>query len=142
MSEQKPTLAECKQQAKALRTQLEQQGESIGHSQALERVARRYGFQDWNHCVADLSRAEGERYAVGSTVCGQYFSQPFEATVRNVDQVRPGWFDIELDLREAVDVVRFDSFSNFRRRVRGVVGPDGFSQEKTSDGVPHLMVRL
>jgi Glyoxalase superfamily protein len=39
-----------------------------------------------------------------------------------------------------VDVVTFDSFSNFRKRVWGVVGPLGESREKTSDGQPHLVI--
>ncbi len=51
-------------------------------------------------------------------------SQPFKATVVAVEMLRPGWFRLVLDLDEAGDVVRFDSFSNFRTRVRAVSGPD------------------
>ena len=40
----------------------------------------------------------------------------------------------------AVDVVTSTRFSNLRRRVTGVIGPQGFSQEKTSDGQPHLVI--
>jgi len=29
---------------------------------------------------------------------------------------RPGWFRLAVDLVEAVDVLTFDSFSNFRKR--------------------------
>jgi len=36
--------------------------------------------------------------------------------------------------------VKFDSFSNLRQRVSGIIGWDGRSTRKTSDGVPHLIV--
>ena len=47
-----------------------------------------------------------------------------------------------LHFDEPVDVVTFDSFSNFRTRVSKVVGPDGRSFDVTSDGVPHLVIDL
>ncbi|MEM9585513.1 MAG: glyoxalase superfamily protein [Pseudomonadota bacterium] len=43
-----------------------------------------------------------------------------------------------MDLDEAVDVVRFESFSNLRTQIRVEVGPAGHSKECTSDGTPHL----
>ena len=43
-----------------------------------------------------------------------------------------------LDLDDAVDVVRFDSFSNLRKRIRVEVGPDGHSKERTFDGTRHV----
>lgn len=55
---------------------------------------------------------------------------------------RSGWFRLVLDLDEAVDVVRFDSFSNYRKRIRAVIGPNGHSKERTSDGVPHVRLDL
>jgi hypothetical protein len=41
-----------------------------------------------------------------------------------------------------VDVVRFDSFSNFRQRIEATVGPDGCSPRRTSDGQPQLVLVL
>ncbi|MEN8685342.1 glyoxalase superfamily protein, partial [Marivita sp.] len=41
---------------------------------------------------------------------------------------------------EPVDVVHFDSFSNFRKRVQCVVGPSGTTKEKTSNGQPHVVL--
>ena len=73
---------------------------------------------------------------------GCYLSQPFEATVVAVESLRPGWFRLTLDLDEAVDVVTFDGFSNFRKRIRGVIGPAGTTRERTSDGVPHLTLDI
>ncbi len=46
-----------------------------------------------------------------------------------------------LDLAEPVDVVTFDSFSNFRSRVRKAVDAYGRSFDKTSDGEPHLVLQ-
>jgi hypothetical protein len=75
-------------------------------------------------------------------VTGRYLSQPFAATVLAADQFRPGWFRLVLDLDAAVDVVRFDSFSNLRKRIRVEVGPEGHSKERTSDGTPHVVLDL
>ena len=41
-----------------------------------------------------------------------------------------------------VDVVTFDSFSNYRSRVSKVIGADGRSFDTTSDGVPHLVLKV
>ncbi|MEQ9259509.1 MAG: glyoxalase superfamily protein [Roseovarius sp.] len=69
-------------------------------------------------------------------------SQPFTATVIAARQLHPGWFRLVLKLDEAVDVVRFDSFSNLRRQIRAELGPDGYSKERTSDGEPHVRLDL
>jgi len=55
---------------------------------------------------------------------------------------RSGTEGVQLTLQfdTPVDVVQFDSFSSFRSRVHGFVGPDGRSPRKTSDGVPHLVI--
>lgn len=68
--------------------------------------------------------------------------QSFAATVVVAKMLRPGWFHLELELDEAVDVVTFDSFSNFRQRVRGIVGPQGTSREKLTGGQSHLALEL
>ena len=47
-----------------------------------------------------------------------------------------------LELDQPVDVVTFDSFSNWRSRVTKVIGPDGRSFDTTSDGMPHLVLKL
>jgi hypothetical protein len=71
-------------------------------------------------------------------VRGRYLGQSFSAVILAVEMIRPGWFRLTLDLDEAIDVVTFDSFSNFRKRVTGVIGPAGTSREKTSNGQPQL----
>lgn len=137
-----PTITEAKREAKQLRAALAGKGEAISHAQALERVAQRHGFRDWNAFHAALRDRPPQGWQVGGRVTGRYLSQPFAATVLAADPFRPDWFRLVLDLDEAVDVVRFDSFSNLRKRIRVKVGPEGHSKERTSDGIPHVALDL
>ena len=137
-----PTLQEAKARAKALRQSRAAAGETLSHSAALEDVAKDLGFRDWNTCIASLGRAGPRALRQGDRVTGRYLGQPFSAEVIRAEGVvaKPGWMRLELHLDQAVDVVRFATFSNLRRRIRGTVGPQGFSEERTSDGVPHLEI--
>ncbi len=45
---QLPTLDALKSQAKRLRTELAHAGTELGHSRALELMAKQYGYKDWN----------------------------------------------------------------------------------------------
>lgn len=135
-----PSLPEAKAKAKTLRADLTKQGTEINHANALEMVAHQHGFADWNTFHAAIGNRPPDGWTVGGRVQGQYLSQPFEATVKAVEILRPGWFRLVLDLDEAVDVVTFDSFSNFRKRISASVGPEGTSRERTSNGVPHLQM--
>jgi hypothetical protein len=142
MSASLPTPAQAKAQARQLRSDLQAEGREISHGHSLELVARQHGYRDWNTFHAAMGNRPPEEFLPGGRITGRYLSQPFSATVRAVEMLRPGWFRLELDLDEAVDVVTFDSFSNWRKRIRGTVGPLGQSPEKTSDGVPHLQIDL
>tara|TARA_R110002020_G_scaffold316361_1_gene531451 strand:+ start:2963 stop:3409 length:447 start_codon:yes stop_codon:yes gene_type:complete len=136
-----PNLSTLKDQAKRLRTRLESGGETIGHSRALELIAAQHGFNDWNTLHAALGNRSGpESLAPGARVTGAYLGQPFAARVVGIQAMTssPGNYRVSLDLDEAVDVVTFDSFSSFRKRVNGVIGKDGVSQARTSNGRPHL----
>jgi len=136
------TITKAKRDAKRMRATLTEQGEAISHAQALERVAQRHGFRDWNAFHAEMRDHPPRGWTAGGRVTGRYLSQPFAATVLAADQLRPGWFRLVLDLDEAVDVVRFESFSNLRKQIRVEVGPDGHSKERTSDGTPHVELNL
>ncbi len=136
-----PTLSAAKAEARALRAEHAAKGTPLPHSRALEVVARSYGFRDWNTCHAAIVAAHAKgAWQVGAKVSGRYLSQPFTATIRAVQEVQPGQTRLELDLDEAVDVVRFESFSNFRKRIRATVGRDGRTADITSDGMPHLVL--
>jgi hypothetical protein len=140
MTRDLPTLSEAKTMAKALRKRLAEDGVVLGHSQALERIAQDHGFKDWNGFHAVIEAGQSDTWTIGRRVTGRYLSQPFEATVRFSEELRPGWFRLVLDLDEAVDVVRFERFSNLRKQIRIEVGPAGHSKERTTDGTPHVQL--
>jgi len=140
MSRPEFDLTQAKARARQLRADLVARGVTISHSEALERVARAAGFADWNALSAAIGNRPPEGWAVGGQVCGAYLGQPFTGRILAAEATRPGWFRLKIDLDEAVDVVTFDSFSNFRKRINATVGPLGESREKTSDGQPHLVI--
>jgi hypothetical protein len=134
-----PPVDALKLQAKRLRQQLKSSGVALGHSQSLELVAQQYGARDWN----TLQARAGNRLQlrVGDHVRGRYLGQAFTAEVRSLTLMGDGESrQVVLHLDTPVDVVRFESFSSLRQRVRGVIGWDGCSTLKTSDGVPQLVV--
>lgn len=135
------TLGDAKAQAKALRVALGENGTVISHAQALELVARQNGAKDWNVLHARLAAAEPEIFRLGQEVRGSYLGQAF--TGRIIALARPaGQFRLTIQFDTPVDTVRFEGFSNLRRRVSGTIGLDGRSVRKTSDGVPQLIVEI
>ncbi len=130
----------AKAQAKRLRAELAADGTEVSHGKALELVAHQYGYRDWNTLHAAMGNRPPADWAVGEQVRGRYLGQPFSAEILAVEVLQPGWFRLSLQLDQPVDVVTFDSFSNFRRRLTSVVGPRGCSPARTSDGQPHLVL--
>ncbi|WP_336064884.1 glyoxalase superfamily protein [Nitratireductor rhodophyticola] len=138
MKPELPTMAEAKALAKRLRQHLKDRGRTVTHAQALETIAHQHGFRDWNTLCAAIGQNGPDAWAPGQRVQGTYLSRPFEGTLIASQRLSPGWFRVVIDLDEPVDVVTFESFSNHRKRIRGTVGPDGHSRERTSNGLPHL----
>ncbi len=137
------THAEAKAQARALRQALAATGTEISHSEALERVARQNGARDWNTLSAKLAQQDPEPapLRLGDSVSGRYLGQPFTGRIAALTR-RGSYTRLLLRLDAPVDTVRFTSFTNLRRQIRAVIGPDGRSSEKTSDGTPHLVIDL
>ncbi|EBA09831.1 glyoxalase superfamily protein [Sagittula stellata] len=135
-----PTLDFVKAQAKALRRALQAEGTTISHARSLELVALQYGARDWNTLHARLGKGGAETgLALGAQVSGHYLGQAY--TGRIVSLSGPaGHRHVEIALDQPIDTVVFDSFSNWRHRIRGIVGKDGRSRRRTSDGTPHLTV--
>ncbi len=141
-----------KQQARRLRSALAETGQPISHAQALEAVARQHGFRDWNTASATMpatappvapdQASNALRLVPGDRVTGFFMGQPFRGEVRSVNILsRDRLTRISVELDEAVDVVTFDSFSSFRKRVACQIGPDGVSPQKRSDGTPHMRIK-
>ena len=139
-----PSIDDLKAQAKRLRAGLEADGQPVGHGRSLELVAHQYGFKNWN----TLHAAVGNRpppcpVALGQQVRGSYLGQAFTGEVIGVRTLTaPGRFRITLVFDEPVDVVTFESFSAFRRRVTCTVDSRGETLERTSNGQPHMRLDL
>lgn len=139
MSRIRITVAQAKEEARALRARRAEAGTAISHSRALEEVARAHGARDWNTFVALAPARPLVRIETDAVVAGHYLGQPF--TARVVDCMPEGaGYRVELALEAPVDVVRSSLFSSWRRRVRAVIGADGRSAETTSDGAPQLVI--
>lgn len=134
-----PTLDELKAQAKRLRTKLETAGTVIGHSKSLELLAHQLGYKDWNTLHAASGNQPQNFLRIGGRVNGHYLGQPFDAEVLGI-QSSTGTDRLRLTLLfdKPVDVVTFESFSAFRRRVTCNIGKDFKTVEKTSNGQPQL----
>ena len=144
MTHQLPTLDALKSQAKRLRSELALSGTQLGHSRALELMAKQYGYKDWNTLHAAVgNRPQPAPVALGQHVSGRYLNQPFDGEVVGVQAMsEPDRFRITLMFDAPVDVVTFEGLSNFRQRVSGVIDRKGVTAEKTSDGNPHLVLSL
>lgn len=138
-----PSLDELKNQAKRLRATLAEQGTALSHSKSLELLASQLGYRDWNTLHAAVgNRPPTNPLALGARVAGKYLSQAFEGEVIGVQALSKGRTRVTLDFDEPVDVVTFDSFSAFRRRVSVTLREDGQTVERTSNGEPQMKLRV
>lgn len=138
------SLNELKQQARRLRSEIATQSAPISHSKSLEMIAHQRGFKDWNTLHASVSnRPAIEKLGLGDTVSGSYLGQAFQGEVAGIRTIKLGQlYHVSIQLERAIDVVTFDSFSNFRRRLNCTVDHGGVSPAKTSDGEPHMVLEL
>lgn len=138
-----PTLNDAKAQAKRLRTQLQSDGTDISHSKSLELVASQHGYRDWNTFHAAIGNQPRALVSLGDKVSGIYLGQSIRGTVVSLETLnKGGWKRVGIELDTPVDVVTFESFSSFRKRINATIGPDGRTKEKTSNGQPHLILNL
>ncbi len=134
------SLDTVKAQAKALRQALKADGTEVSHAQALELIARQHGARDWNTLHARLTqRNHPPELSLGDRVSGQYLGQAYDGEIVALSGSATHR-QVEIKLDRPVDTVRFESFSNWRHRIRGTLDADGRSHRKTSDGLPHLIV--
>ena len=139
-----PSPDALKDQAKRLRAALNSDDAPITHGKALELLAHQYGFRDWNTLHAALgNRPPPCPVALGARVRGYYLGQAFVGEVTGIQVLTtPNRFRVTFTFDEPVDVVRFDSFSNLRKRVSSVIDSTGATVEKTADGQPQLRLQL
>lgn len=134
-----PSVAVLKAQAKALRKDLAARGQDVSHAAALETVAHQWGARDWNTVQARAAAAHAG-YAPGDRVAGQYLGHPFAGVVKAARQSSEAFWSLTLRFDEAIDVVASTHFSSLRRQVNVTVNAQGQTPQKTSDGVPHLVL--
>lgn len=135
------TTTGLKAEARLWRTEQAQAGHPATHAQALEMVARFHGFRDWNTASGVLPVTRGPAFSVGQRMRGAYLKQPFTGTLIGVAALGAGdMFRLTVQFDDPVDVVTFESFSAYRRRVEATVNREGVSPTRTSDGVPHMEI--
>ena len=134
-------ISELKRAAIALRASCADKGESISHSQALERIAMREGYRDWNTLSAVARRQSSKlRFQIDQAVEGRYLGHAFKGKIVGAHQIGNAYMRVSIHLDEAIDVVKFSSFSSWRKRISGTLDGDGVSVEKCSENTPHLVV--
>lgn len=136
-----PPIEYLKHKAKLLRLEKRKENLPLTQSQALETLAHEYGFRDWNGLSAVAKKQEAV-VSIGQRVRGYYLGQDFQATVKNVRQDDPNRARVTFVFDEAVDVVSFDSFSSFRKQVSCFLNQKAMTNEKTSNGLPQLVLNL
>jgi hypothetical protein len=138
-----PSAVTLKAEAKILREERLAAGTPLSHSLALEEVARRHGYRDWNTARAALPERISVPVQAGERVEGTYLGQPFAGLVLGV-RIRGagGPFEVIVRFDKPVNVSRSALLGPIHRaRVTATVDHRGNSVSHTSDGEPHLRVR-
>lgn len=137
-----PTATSFKAEARALREERARDGTPITHGAALEEIAHRHGYRDWNTAVAAVPERVTAPVQVGDRVRGTYLSQAFTGLVIGVRLLtNMRHYEVTVKFDAPVDVVTSTLFSAFRQRVTATVDLRGISLARTSDGQPHMRVR-
>jgi len=137
------TLQSLKNQAKSLRQSLAATGQTISHAQSLEMLAKQLGHRDWNTLHASIGNASPVPFQVGQIVSGHYLGHAFSGKIKQVNALQGDThFRLTLRFDAPIDVIPFAGMSNFRQQVNVTVNRDGVTQEKTSDGTPHLVLKM
>lgn len=121
-----------KQIAKRLRTALADDGIQIGHSRALELVAKQFGERDWNTLAAVQTGSGSIPFTVGQRVKGTFNDKPAMGRVIGLSEtIKPDLWRVTVKFDPPVDVVTSELFSSERRRITMIVGSDGRSRRLT-----------
>lgn len=130
-----------KKMAMRYRAARSKQGVVISHARALELVAKWHGYRDWNTVSAILNNTSPpDQYESGAKVEGRYLDRPFTGRILTSTPLDAVKIRLSLELDSPIDVVASEHFSAFRKRITGVVGSDGRSEEVLSNGAPQLVL--
>jgi hypothetical protein len=134
-----PTVTSMKAEARLLREDRATSGAAITHAAALEEIAHRHGYRDWNTAAAARPARAATPFQVGDRVRGTYLSQPFTGLLVGLELVHNlQRLKVIVQFDQPVDVIKFEGWSAFRKRVTATLDFSGVSPERTSDGEPHM----
>ena len=137
-----PSAHSLKSEAKALRAQREQAGETLSHGAALEAVARSHGYRDWNTARAALPDRIVAPWQVGSRVKGLYLDQPFTGMLIGVQLLgNMQSYTVTIQFDEPVNVTPTFMFAALRHRVVSTIDLQGTSYAMRGNGNPQLVLK-
>lgn len=131
MEHQTHILSDLKMQAK----QIKSSHPTMTHTQSLEAVAKSLGYRNWNTC-----RAKALPWSAGDQIKGTYLGNGFTGEIKSLT-LGVGGYAITVKFDKPIDVVKSDAFSNWRQQISTIIGSNGRSIAKTSDGQPHMILR-
>lgn len=137
-----PSTTTLKSEARALREERAAAGTAISHGAALEEVARRHGYRDWNTASAAVPERVVSPLQVGQRAKGHYLGRPFTGLVLGVHLLADmRHYEVTVKLDKPVDVSRSKLLGPIlRHRLRATVDLRGISPAQTSDGEPHMRI--
>lgn len=138
-----PTISTLKAEARALREERAVAGAPLGHGAALEEIAHRHGYRDWNTASAMLPERVAVPVQAGQRVRGEYLGNAFTGLVIGVSLLPDmQHYDVTVKFDQPVNVSKSALMGPiYRQRVRATVDIHGVSGARTSDGVPHMRLR-
>ena len=130
------TIEDMKAEARAMRAE----DAALTHSAALETVAKRHGYRDWNAAAGTAQPGQKPlRFRRGQAVAGEYLGRPFTGRIIDVEpREDPGWVRVGVDLDAPLRVSDIEGLNATRKRLRGNLGPNGETAERISTGAPQL----
>ena len=131
-----------KAEAKALREERKAKGEELGQGAALEEIAHRHGYRDWNTARAALPDRIAPPVQVGDRVEGAYLGNSFTGSVLGVELMHDmQHVRVTVLFDDPVNVSKSQLFSAFRSRVVATLDSRGVSPAVTGDGQPQMRLR-
>ncbi|MEQ1900314.1 MAG: glyoxalase superfamily protein [Devosia sp.] len=131
-----------KSEAKALRQERAVAGTPLGQGAALEEIARRHGYRDWNTASAALPERIVTPAQVGQRVSGTYLGNPFTGLLVGLQLLADmRHYKVTIAFDKPVEVSKSKLMSHKRQRVTATVGSNGVSLSHTSDGEPHMRLK-
>ncbi len=135
-----PSRAALKAQAKRLRAALSDAGTPCTHAQALEAIAHQWGARDWNTLHARANTDPQPNFSPGQRVTGRYLGQRFAGQIKTASTIGAKAHRLTIRFDTPVDVVRSALFTSLRQQITCIVDVRGRTAQKTSDGVPHVIL--